>query len=266
MKRSNSVKLISALTGASVLLAGCAPSAESAAPVKEAEAPAVAAEKEKSQTRTMVFSCATSATVASAQVTGVLLEDVIDMDALEEGVNTVVAKSADGYGLPIPLSAALEKGAMLVYQINGKDLPASQGAPVQLWMPSAAKYLTRQATDIELTTQPETPALDGVEAQHRAKVSILNYTDDVFRLSDEITFEGYADDCGIPIAAIEFSMDGGETWTSCVTENASGNRWICWKFAIRPEAAGSYRLDVRARTAEGLVSPLAATQYFTVAE
>ena len=214
-------------------------------------------------TRTLACSCGHGPAVANAQVTGVKLADVLSLAELEEGTDTVTVRDAEGYGLPIPLSVALEKGAMLVYQVNGEKLAQGAGAPLQLWMPeAAAKYFTRQVTEIELsasngtTLLPETPGV---------KVSIVNRADrNTFRVGDRISFEGYADDCGDPIAAVEFSMDGGESWTRCETAGATADRWVCWKFAFDAEAAGAFKLDVRARTASGTISPLASSVIFAV--
>ena len=59
-------------------------------------------------------------------------------------------------------------------------------------------------------------------------------------------------------------MDGGESWTRCETAGATADRWVCWKFAFDAEAAGAFKLDVRARTASGTISPLASSVIFAV--
>ena len=104
------------------------------------------------------------------------------------------------------------------------------------------------------------PAADA----QRAKISVLNRFDDAFAVGDQITFEGYADDFDVAIDAVEFSLDGGKTWTACSTEGATADKWVYWHFAYVTEAPGTYKLDVRARTAEGRVSPLASSVVFTV--
>lgn len=80
---------------------------------------------------------------------------------------------------------------------------------------------------------------------------------DSFTVGDQIGFEGYADDFDVPIAAVEFSMDGGETW-------ATGSAWVYWRFDYLADAPGTYRLNVRAVTAEGRVSALASGIVFEV--
>ena len=220
-----------------------------------------ALKEQQSVNRVLKCSCATSPAVANASVVGVPLQSIVDMAGLEDDVNTVICRDGEGYGLPISLSAALENGAMLVYQID--DQAIEEG--VQLWMPRAsARYFTRQVMDIEFTHSDEAPALSPIDDAQRAKVSIVNRFDDTFAVGDQITFEGYADDYDVPISAVEFSLDGGKTWTACSTEGADADRWVYWTFAYTAGQSGTFKLDVRARTAEGRVSPLASSVVFTV--
>ena len=173
---------------------------------------------------------------------------------------------ADGYGVPMPLAYALEKEALLVYRVNGEALPDGQTS--QLWMPGAvAKYFTRNIVDIEVTAEEEAPEVTTAGDEYRAHISLMNDARDAaFRTGETIVFEGYADDYDVPVAAIEISMDGGETWTVCETEGATADRWVYWYFSNTPEEAGVYKLEARARTAEGRVSPLASTIVFSVEE
>ena len=222
-------------------------------------------EKLESVERNMMCTCAMSVTAAQASVRGVRVADVISMADLEDGVNTITMKDSDGYGISMPLSYVLEKDALLVYEIGDVPLTTSQGAPMQVWMPdTVAKYFTRQVTEIELTAEAEVPQVEGPEDAYRAKVNVVNRFEDSFAAGDLIAFEGYADDCGTAIAAVEFSLDGGETWTAYETEGANGDQWVYWHFEYVAEAAGSYKLDVRAVTEDGTVSPLASSVVFTV--
>ena len=107
----------------------------------------------------------------------------------------------------------LEKVALLVYLIDEQML--SEGERLQVWMPdTVAKYFTRAVTDIELSVSDEVPEVQGPDDEYRAKVNILSTVDGGFKVGDMVSFEGYADDCGVKVASVEFSMDGGETWTS----------------------------------------------------
>ena len=193
------------------------------------------------------------------------------MAGVNEGANTLTITAEDGYQTSMPLSYALERDALLVYQIGGTPLSELQNSAVQLWMPSTvAKYFTRNVVDIQITTEEEVPALltdapaDG-ELVNRPNVAILNYADgETFPVGGEITFEGYADDYDKAIARVEFSLDGGKSWTGYDTQGATADKWVYWFFNYTPEAPGTYALQVRSVTADGAVSPLASTIVFSV--
>ncbi|MGI6151509.1 MAG: molybdopterin-dependent oxidoreductase [Christensenellales bacterium] len=225
-------------------------------------------QKMQQTTKTTACSCATSSAVVNTRPTGVKVEDVIQLADLEPGVNTITIRGDDGYGLPLPLNYVLEKEAMLVWSLDGMDLSASQGGPLALWIPeTVAKYFTRQVMEIELTAEDNLPEIIGPDAEQRAKVNIVNRMKGTeFALGEQITFEGYADDIGSPICAVEFSLDGGETWTAHETAGATADRWVYWRFSYVADTAGTFKLDVRARTEDGTVSPLAASVVFTVSE
>lgn len=216
----------------------------------------------QSEQRTLKCSCATGPAVANAQVVGVPLSNILQMVDLEEGANTVTFKCGDGYGVSMPLSYALEKDAILVYQVGGTPVPTG----TQIWVPkSVARYFARNVVDIEFSVQEKEPAVLEADAAQRAKVTVLNHFDDsTFAVGDQIQFEGYADDFDKAITAVEFSMDGGETWTACTTEGATADKWVYWTFSYVTEAAGTYKLDVRARAEDGTVSPMAAGIEFIV--
>ena len=69
---------------------------------------------------------------------------------------------------------------------------------------------------------------------------------------------------GSPVTAIEFSFDYGRTWTVCDTEGATADKWVNWRFTTSFDEAGDYQMTVRARTADGVVSPLSASLTFEV--
>ena len=208
-------------------------------------------------------SCLSGMAIAQAGVKGVKVSDILEMAEIEEGTNTITFKAADGYGLAMPLQYVLDKEALLVYEIGGTELSAENGGQLQVWMPdTVAKYFTRQVTEIELTAEAE--AAEVLQPEQTHQVSIVNRFRDSFKVGDMIGFEGYADDFNTPITAVEFSMDGGETWTTCPTENTTSRLWVYWHFDYQTEAAGTYKLDVRAVAADGTVSPLASSVVFTV--
>ena len=212
--------------------------------------------------RVMVCSCATGPALAQARVTGVAVNDLLALSEVTGDANAIAFRAKDGFTTTMPLKYVMEKQAMLVWKVGDDENPVG----LQVWMPSTvARYFTRQVAEIEVLHMDELPEVKGLAADQQAKVTIRNQMDDVYAVGDTLVFSGYADDCGTAISAVEFSMDGGRTWTTCPTTGASADRWVAWSFEYRAEAAGSYRLDVRARTANGVVSPMASSVTFTVA-
>ena len=135
-----------------------------------------------SQETMMACSCATGSPFGQAAVMGVPLSAVVEMADLEDGVNTVTAYGADGFGQPLPLRYALEKNALLVYQVNGQELEAATGSSLQLWMPeTVARYFTRDIVNIELTQEDAEPDVQQVDPCYRNKINIMNYSVDVVR-------------------------------------------------------------------------------------
>ena len=220
--------------------------------------------EEQEETKVMACSCATGPAVVNAEVMGIPVKNILELGELEEGTNTITFRGADGFGLPMPLNYVLENNALIVYRVSGQELADNQRT--QVWMPNTvAQYFTRNVVSIELTAEDEVPEVAGAADEYQTKVNIVNNADTAtLYAGDEIVFEGYADDCGSAITAVEFSLDGGETWTTYETTGAATDKWVYWYFTYTPEEAGSYKLQVRAITEDGKVSPLGASLYFEV--
>ncbi len=81
-----------------------------------------------------------------------------------------------------------------------------------------------------------------------------------------LAFEGYANDFDKAIRAVEFSLDDGETWTTCETRGTTAERNLYWRFECVPERAGVYELLVRSVNEDGAASPQPARVPFCVVE
>ena len=78
------------------------------------------------------------------------------------------------------------------------------------------------------------------------------------KVGQPVTFEGYADDYGSHIVALEFSLDGGTTWARQDVSASDPNLMVHWTYAYTPQKEGIYQLKVRSVTEDGRTSPLAA--------
>lgn len=79
-----------------------------------------------------------------------------------------------------------------------------------------------------------------------------------------VRLEGYAQDFGSGVARVEFSCDGGETWTGYPIEGASQDANINWQFEFEAPEAGNYELLVRSVRADGTPTPEPAHAYLTI--
>lgn len=83
-------------------------------------------------------------------------------------------------------------------------------------------------------------------------------------LGQTVTLEGYADDFGTDIIAVEFSFDDGNTWTRHETPDAAAERSVHWTYSFTPNQRGEHRLKIRSINSRGEHSPQAAAAIFYV--
>lgn len=222
-----------------------------------AEAPSV--------TTVMTLQCTQNPTggpyIGNCEITGIPLSWLLEKAGAASNATMIVATSSDGFVEPFAVSKA--DNAFLVYQIDGAMLSWAHGYPVQLWVgDSAAPAFVKELSSITVSTDPAENFYEWVGWQNRTggyvnkpNVGIFQTQEgQIINVGEAYTFEGYAHAFDEAVTAIEFSMDGGTTWTSCKTDGAIASKWVAWKFAFTPDAAGAYVLQVRAVTSSGLVT------------
>ena len=75
------------------------------------------------------------------------------------------------------------------------------------------------------------------------------------RAGEPLTITGTAYDLGRRVAAVEFSLNGGRTWTRRETPGTNDYQNLSWSFTWTPPAPGSYELLVRAVSEDGRHGP-----------
>ncbi len=86
------------------------------------------------------------------------------------------------------------------------------------------------------------------------------------KVGQTVTYEGYADDYGRHITALEFTFDDWQTWVSHDTSASDPDLMVHWTYSYTPEQPGVYELKVRAVREDGAHSPLAAVALLYVEE
>ena len=112
---------------------------------------------------------------ANAEITGISVLTLIDMAQMEDGVNTVVFTSADGYEVALPLSYIATRYCPLVFDVNGAPIAESMGGVNQLWLGStSANYFARDVVAITLEKRETPPANPNSDEAREAYENLPN--------------------------------------------------------------------------------------------
>ncbi len=216
--------------------------------------------------------------VGNFEVTGIPLSWFAEQAGLANGAQTLRVVSTDGGGSTVPLSNLQTEGGWLIYKINGENLTNLQGGPCRAWFPehgapSSRRWISDIVVGSDLSkvhyyegggvAEEETaggPWIGNDELKYtwatKPNVAFCNtYEGEIIPVGQPYAFEGWADAFNEQVVAIEFSADGGETWTRFDTSSSDKKAWVYWHFNWTPEEEGAYVLSVRAVTDQGNINP-----------
>ncbi|MFN8525486.1 MAG: sulfite oxidase [Chloroflexota bacterium] len=200
--------------------------------------------------------------VGNAEWTGVSLIDVLELAGVRADAVDVLIESLDEgkRGRPIPIDVARRPSTILAYAMNGAPLSADHGAPVRAIVPgwigmASVKWVGRieiSPRPIKLATNTTTYILEGpdypepVVLTEQPLKSVAALPIDAVLKAGPQTIRGFAWSPKGRIAAVEYSLDGGKSWsTATLRPPIEPLAWVRWE--IRWDAApGSYRLVTRA--------------------
>ncbi|MEW6046697.1 MAG: sulfite oxidase [Bacillota bacterium] len=214
--------------------------------------------------------------IGVAEWTGVPLAEVLDRAGLKPTARDVMPEGLDELRVrrPMPVAKALEEDTLLVYAMNGQPLPPDHGFPVRVLTPgwigvANIKWVGR----IEVSEEPlfsawntESYVLIGPDYQPNppAKGPVLSYQS--VKSALELAWPaklpaGYHLIRGRSwspfgrIARVEYSLDGGKTWSEArLHEPDIARAWVRWDFAW-DAAPGQYTIRVRATDEKGNTQP-----------
>ena len=188
----------------------------------------------------------------------------------------------------MPVAKAMEEHNLLVFAMNGEPLPNLHGGPLRLVVPGwpgslSHKWLTRiTLRDREHDGQgmtghsyrlPERPLVpgskgDGVPFRILESMPVRAVTTSPAngtRLpagAHDLDLRGAAWGGDVPIARVDVSIDGGQTWSEAKLA-ALKNRydWHRWTARLRLPSDGYYEIFARATDANGRTQPTLATNW-----
>jgi DMSO/TMAO reductase YedYZ molybdopterin-dependent catalytic subunit len=225
--------------------------------------------------------------VGTARWRGVTVASLLEEVGLREGASDALFTGLDrgvegeeeqAYERSLPVGSLLEGDALLAYEINGVPLPPQHGFPLRLVVPgwygmTSVKWLSR----ITVLDAP----FDGYQMRHSYRVrhdedeegapittiaprslmvppgipDFLTRARHVRAGACEIVGRAWAG--ASEVAAVDVSIDGGETWSAADLGEPTLGRWAwrSWRYSW-DALPGEYELCCRARDVAANEQPL----------
>lgn len=182
--------------------------------------------------------------IGNAEWTGVTLASILEQAGAQEGAVFVVSQGADYEEMQrgLPIGEALTTGPMVVWEMNGEELPAPHGGPVRLFVPNwggiaSTKWLVGlDVIDYVFDGRYNTESyaiINEFEQRIRrvrempVKSVIATPVDGAEAEAGQQTITGYAWSGYGGINMVEVSTDGGFNWSEAeIVEEAGRLSWV----------------------------------------
>lgn len=182
-----------------------------------------------------------------------LLAEVVPQSTGRE----LVMESSDGYATSIPLAAALDPEALLVYRMNGEPLPHDHGFPVRVLLPGRygqkqPKWLTR----LEVVRQPFLGTWERQGWSNEAFVRVNSQIEAprngiAVPVGASLRIAGRAFAGAEAITQVEVSPDDGRSWLMATLRAPPPNVWTEWEVQWQPTEPGRAIIKARATDSAG---------------
>jgi len=227
--------------------------------------------------------------MGNARWTGVRLKDVLDRTGVKansvqvrfNGMDEPVVPDAPDFMKSLSIDHARDGEVMLAYAMNGDQLPLLNGFPLRLIVPGwYATYWVKMLNDIEVLdspdtnywmetayTIPDTPHADMKPGQANVPMVPINkmvprsfITDlkagTTIKAGASIVVRGIAFGGNTGVKQVDFSADGGKTWSLAHLGKDEGKySFRQWQTNFVPAAKGALTLMVRCTNANGEAQP-----------
>lgn len=208
--------------------------------------------------------------IGNVEWTGVRLADILDKAGVKDGAIDVVSQGGDFEDMKrgLPVETAYGHNVMVVWEMNGEDLPKPNGGPVRLLVPGWGGIAsTKWLVGLDVMDTPfqghfnvesyvyqnaDGTVLRPVREMGPKSVITIPYKD-IDAGAQSIS--GFAWSGWGGIEKVEVSTDAGANWEEAeITHEAGPTSWV--RFEYTWEAiSGDAVLQSRATDARGLVQP-----------
>lgn len=213
--------------------------------------------------------------IGNAEWTGVSVIEMLNQAGIQEGVVDMVSQGGDFEDMRrgLPIEIASDPDVMLVWQMNGEDLPKPNGYPVRLLVPGWGGIAsTKWVVGLELIDHPfeghyntesyvfidEDGTIVRPVTVMGVKSAITSPVPDASVTAGMQTISGFAWSGYGGIAKVEVSVDAGETWEeAAIVEEAGPLSWVRFEYPWDAQP-GDAVLQSRATDQRFLQQPLTA--------
>ena len=199
--------------------------------------------------------------ISNAVWTGLPLPEILDGLGIAAPASATEIRfdSSDGYYVTVPASD-LGKPLWLVWEMNGEPLTVDHGAPARILNPG--RYGTKNPKwllSLDFIDEPELGYWEerawSNEATYLANGYILSPPTLTSADRSGVLLLGTAFAGSDPIAKVEITADGGETWEDAeITYSPGPDVWTLWRYAWQPPGRGTFTLQVQVTTESGAQS------------
>jgi len=191
--------------------------------------------------------------MSTGSFTGVRLRDLLATASPRANGTWAAFKARDGYAESLPMSLIGGTPEILVaYDLDGEPLPNAHGFPARIVLPGHYGMKGPKWLDsIDLLDHESGGYWEAQGWDHNAVVKTTARFDvpvngDIVKLG-AIPLAGVAFAGTRGVRLVEYSTDGGRTWTAAdFKPPLSPLTWVLWSATWNPGGEGAYKLQVRA--------------------
>ena len=217
--------------------------------------------------------------ISTGSFTGVSLSVLLAMASPRAEGSWAAFKARDGYAESLPMSMIQSSPEYLVaYDLDGAPLPELHGFPARILLPGHYGMKGPKWLDsIDLVDRESGGYWEAQGWDHNAIVRTMSRFDmprdgSIVKLG-AVTVSGVAYAGVKGVSKVEYSADGGRTWSAAdIKPPLSPLTWVLWSAAWTPPAEGAHTLKVRATDGSGALQastssmsfPTGASGYHTI--